>query len=591
MGFTTTLTAIGRSMAYTTPKYAKIIDYRLALTNLALQVLITFYVLYALIRGKTYLQTEVPIGRVTNWGSGTANFAAVQTAARTATTLTTQTFDGEEFTILPCSSSAAATALDDYNFVFDDTWVYANAACAYLTADELITKETRGGMFISTHATQTITYREPAPSSGTCAASVKFANEAGSATAVTAEAVALDSTVNNVCYYKKSTDWLFIGAEHTSIGIAHEFETASDIFAAQNPKTYVRRPGSNENLITFESGSSISLTLKQILDVAQVDLDKRYEDQPGDFAVSANGYTGSVDANRGPMMRLAGLRLNAKLMYYNYNLDGASQSTGDSDPYCILEIEPSITWTSLGQSITYRSEQDNIDDPLRTADGQPEGYVMNMYRYGVHIDISTSGIVGSFNYVYFINVVISGLVLLRVAGTICDLIAKYGLGTRSSIYSRHMVEETNFEREAARYAVQGMMAIDSYHQADSSGHGGLDIDELKELIMKAFNRSNDVGLTNVEKGSIRKDLNRLSESECKWLASAVMSSGDSEAMKRYSQGLPKMTYAELSKQNIGLDEWIELITESSMTVPLLKKIIEMDEEETKSREKLAEYLG
>ena len=567
-------------MAYTTPKYAKIIDYRLALTNLALQVLITFYVLYALIRGKTYLQTEVPIGRVTNWGSGTANFAAVQTAARTATTLTTQTFDGEEFTILPCSSSAAATALDDYNFKYSDSiWVYDNAKCAYLTADELITKETRGGMFISTHATQTITYRAP---SSPCLLTHTFAG---------GTAVDLGPTPNDVCYYNTTTNWLFIGAEHTSIGIAHEFETASDIFAAQNPKTYVRRMGSNENLITFESGSSISLTLKQILDVAQVDLDKRYDDQPGGFAVSENGRAGSVDANRGPMMRLAGLRLNAKLMYYNYNLDGASQSTGDSDPYCILEIEPSITWTSLGQSITYRSDKDDLDDPLRRADGQPEGYMMNMYRYGVHIDISTSGIVGSFNYVYFINVVISGLVLLRVAGTICDLIAKYGLGTRSSIYSRHMVEETNFEREAARYAVQGMMAVDSYHQADSSGHGGLDIDELKELIMKAFNRSNDVGLTNVEKGSIRKDLNRLSESECKWLASAVMSSGDSEAMKRYSQGLPKMTYAELSKQNIGLDEWIELITESSMTVPLLKKIIEMDEEETKSREKLAEYLG
>ena len=115
-------------MAYTTPKYAKIIDYRLALSNLACQVLITFYVLYALIRGKTYLQTEVPIGRVTNWGEGTDNFEAVQIAARTATTLTTQTFGGEEFTILPCSSLAAATALDDYNFVFDKTWVNANAA-------------------------------------------------------------------------------------------------------------------------------------------------------------------------------------------------------------------------------------------------------------------------------------------------------------------------------------------------------------------------------------------------------------------------------------------------------------------------------
>ena len=99
MGLSTTITALSRSMAYTTPKYAKIIDYRLALSNLALQVLITFYVLYALIRGKTYLQTEVPIGRVTNWGQSTSNYVAVQAAHRTVTKLTNQTFNGESFTV------------------------------------------------------------------------------------------------------------------------------------------------------------------------------------------------------------------------------------------------------------------------------------------------------------------------------------------------------------------------------------------------------------------------------------------------------------------------------------------------------------
>lgn len=583
MGLSTTITALSRSIAYTTPKYAKIIDYRLALSNLALQVLITFYVLYALIRGKTYLQTEVPIGRVTNWGQSTSNYVAVQAAHRTATKLTNQTFNGESFTVLPCAGDAEA--LNDYNFVYDDKWVYANAKCAYLTADELITKETRGGMFISTHATQTIMYRQPL-ASGTCAATHTFTDTNGASTNV-----ALDSTVNNVCYYKTSTDWLFIGAEHTSIGISHEFETASDIHAAVNPKTYVRRPGSSDNLITFEQGKNIALTLKQILDVAQINLDSRYENQPGGFDISANGYAGSVDADRGPMVRLAGLRLNAKLMYYNYNLDGASQTTGDSDPYCVLEIEPSLTWTSMGQDITYRSTTSNIDDPLRTTDGQPEGYVMDMYRYGVHIDVTSSGIVGSFNYVYFVNVVISGLVLLRVATKICDLIAKYGLGTRSSIYSAHMIEGVNFEREAARFAVQGMMAVESYQQADTSGHGGLDIDELKELIIKAFNRSGDVGMTNMEKGADQKHTNRLTESECKWLASTVMSSGDSEAMKRYSQGLPKMKYEELSKQNIGLDEWIELITDSSLSVPLLKKIIEMDKSETEASRRFAELVG
>ena len=49
---------------------------------------------------------------------------------------------------------------------------------------------------------------------------------------------------------------------------------------------------------------------------------------------------------------------------------------------------------------------------------------------------------------YIINVIVSGLVLLNVAGTITDLIAQYGLGTRSLIYRSHMIEETNFERES-----------------------------------------------------------------------------------------------------------------------------------------------
>ena len=81
MGLVTTCTRIARRMGYRTSKFVKIIDWRLALSNLALQVLITFYVLYALINGKTYLETEVPVGRVTNWGNGNANVYALQTSS------------------------------------------------------------------------------------------------------------------------------------------------------------------------------------------------------------------------------------------------------------------------------------------------------------------------------------------------------------------------------------------------------------------------------------------------------------------------------------------------------------------------------
>ena len=92
MGLVTTCTRIARRMGYRTSKFVKIIDWRLALSNLALQVLITFYVLYALINGKTYLETEVPVGRVTNWGNGNANVYALQTSSAAARRMTTSKF-------------------------------------------------------------------------------------------------------------------------------------------------------------------------------------------------------------------------------------------------------------------------------------------------------------------------------------------------------------------------------------------------------------------------------------------------------------------------------------------------------------------
>ena len=588
MGFVTTSTAMARKMGYKTPKFCKIVDWRLAISHLALQVVITFYVLYALIRGKTYLQTEVPIGKVTNWGNGNDVFSEVQEKSLAASTTSVQTVTGgDETTILGCGSSAQSE-LAGYKFYYSDpAWKYTNVKCAYLTPDELITKETTGGMFITTHVTQTITKRAPLPTgSSTCSDTSLGASSARSST-----------PLNGICYYDAVTDWLAIGAEHTSIGIAHEYDTLIAGKAASNPKTYVRRAGSSENLHVFEAGKSISLKLKEILDVAQVDLDKRYEDQTplaGKDVSSEYGLAGSADAARTPMARLAGVRLKAQIRYYNYNLEDAnSEETGSDEPYAILEIEPSFTWTSKGQKISYRpGTATDVDDPIdvTTEIGQPNGILLNMYAYGVHIDITTSGMIGSINYVYLMNVLVSGLVMLKLAGTICDLIAMYGLGTRSLIYSNHMLEEANFVKESAKYAVQGMMAVNSFQAADQTGSGNLDIDELYELLNVAFHA--DDGMSINEKGGVDKAVrNRLSLKECREMARYIMAAGDREAQERFAKGLPPMSYEELKAERIDLEEWIELCTEGPMDIPTLKKVIAMDNEEQEAQRKLREMFG
>ena len=582
MGLVTTCTRIARRMGYRTSKFVKIIDWRLALSNLALQVLITFYVLYALINGKTYLETEVPVGRVTNWGNGNANVYALQTSSAAATTMGEATYDGKKYPVLPC---AGTNTLDEYKFVYDEAFTYDNIKCAYLTSDELITKEISGGIFITTHITETVTYRTPKPSNANCGATYQFGS--GGRTKNVANAAG----TGGLCYYNETTEWLTVGSDLSSIGIAHEYETLSEknSMTGKNPKTYVRRAGSSHNYFTFADGEDIKLTLKDILDIAQVDLDKRYEDQTAlpSSNVAALYGTGDDEAKT-PMTRLGGLRINAKFQYYNYNLHGKGDLGDSKTPYAILEIEPSITWTSKGQSISYRTDRMNLDDPINAATGKPEGYFHNLYAYGVFIDVTSTGIIGGLNYVYIINVIVSGLVLLNVAGTITDLIAQYGLGTRSLIYRSHMIEETNFERECAKYAVQGMLAVKSFKDADKSGNNdGLDIDELKDLLVQAFHSQD--GMSMSEKGQIENlTERRLTLEECRQMAKYIMLTGDSDAQDLYLQGKPRMSYEELKEQRIDLNEWIELMTEGPMDINTLRKVIKMDKEEQAYQKRLME---
>ena len=83
--------------------------------------------------------------------------------------------------MLPCASAASATLNSSYAFNYGTAWVYDNVKCGYLTPDEIISKEPAGGIFITTHVTETITHRSPETLGGNCAAYTGFTNSAGGA--------------------------------------------------------------------------------------------------------------------------------------------------------------------------------------------------------------------------------------------------------------------------------------------------------------------------------------------------------------------------------------------------------------------------
>ena len=76
-----------RGLAYTTSKFTRIKDWRIAMLHISLSVAIVIGLIFQLIGNKSFLLTEVPLGTVTSWSSasdtqtytGQKTFDAIQT--------------------------------------------------------------------------------------------------------------------------------------------------------------------------------------------------------------------------------------------------------------------------------------------------------------------------------------------------------------------------------------------------------------------------------------------------------------------------------------------------------------------------------
>ena len=90
--------------------------------------------------------------------------------------------------------------------------------------------------------------------------------------------------------------------------------------------------------------------------------------------------------------------------------------------------------------------------------------------------------ISTVDLMFMINAVIQGLVLLNVAVIITQQVAFYLLGDRSKMYKEFGNETAIFEREAARFAIQSMVAGHVFRLVDADKSGGLDHAEIYDAI-------------------------------------------------------------------------------------------------------------
>ena len=554
-------------LSYLTEKRTLIRDWRLALLYYALLGLVTAYVVTSLVNGKSYIMTEVPTGVASAWGSGGEEFYKLQKEWNTASEQCTNTAAGSD------------TGTGKYMFNYSASYVYDNVNCGYFNAAEMISKLPSGNvMFFATHAHQSLVARYKATEvlaadgtpTYTCPDAVMRSNFGGEAA---------QQVVDGRCTHLKENNYIIPGMEGSTMAFDHSYDTTSGEYSGTKPKTYVRKKDSDVNEYEFAPGQSVQLTMKQWLELAGVDLDKPFDQQPGNFEGTLEGLTGGGADYSGtgtalnstgkyPYPRLSGVRLNILVRYFNYDLHKKVHTEmGDDDVYAIVTVSPVLGWFSKGQEITYRSNPTDLTDPIDAADGAPEGYYQDMYKYGILFDIQQTGLVGALDPVFIILTLTSGLVLLGVAGTIVNLLAKFGLGDLSKTYKSFIQEECDIQLEAARYTAQSIVASRAFKVADKDGEGQLDFAELKGVVTSCF--SDQFASTN-SKSKLQKEL--FSDEEIHSMTLFLMRAADPHLADRIMEGREK-NVAELEASTLSLNQWQELSTSDYIDHDSLKNII------------------
>ena len=537
-------------LSYLTEKRTLIRDWRLAILYYFLLAGVVTYVVTSLVSGKSYIMTEVPTGVASAWGLGGDDFYELQKNAQK-----NETEGGNGF----CDD------LNKYTFIYNDEWVYDNMKCGFFTAREMISKLPSGNViFFATHVDTRLTARYTATVNATghytCPDATIKANFGGT------DAM---QVIEGRCTHSKRYNYIIPGMEGSKMEFDHSYDTTSEQFSGTKPKTYVRKKDSDKDEHVFEPGESVELTMNEWLDLAGVDLDKPFDEQPGNFEGTLKGLNGTgADIPDYPLPRLSGVRLNILVRYFNYDLHKDVHSAmGDDTVYAIVTVSPILGWFSKGHDITYRAEPTDLTDPIDASDGKPEGYFHDMYKYGILFDIQQNGLIGQLDPVFIILTLTSGLVLLGVAGTVVNLVAKFGLGELSKNYKLFIQEECDIELEAARFTAQSIVASRAFKVADKDGEGQLDFTELKAVVTACFS---DQFADHSGKGKLQKEM--FNEEEIHSMTLFLMRAADPELDERIMERREK-TVAELEASTISLNQWQALSTSDYIDHDSVKHII------------------
>ncbi|CAE8635491.1 unnamed protein product [Polarella glacialis] len=354
---------------------------------------------------------------------------------------------------------------NNYDFVWSPEWGYGPYACAFQPFEELWTKMTEGLFFTTSMlSTKSKCFDVSGGVHTSDACDTEFAAANLSCTAGSYYRV-------GTCCCDEAAYTFPVAAEHMSMEFEHGFSStyAQHIPSgkAYLPRTIFRLKSCIEtklgscDILEVPQGNLVTLPLQALFKLLAIDLDE-------DSCTQNGGRATDLVDGKCQKARVGGMKIELGISYYNFDQNAALK---DDDPLCIIDLDPTLTWTDIGSVIIIDSE------PL-WAEGTGLKNAMqsvSQERQGVKITFSDKGgKIGRFNYVYLLNVLVNAVVLMGVADVVASLIAKFGLGKKSQMYNAAINERLSFSRELARFSAQALVAKNCFNSIDTDGDGTLE---------------------------------------------------------------------------------------------------------------------
>ena len=531
--------------SFTCPRTITFQDYRLGFTHKAIVVAILAYVCFNLFSGQLYLVDSVPLGLVSVWSTSDYNGTSGVSSFSRARDAFYDAYSAKDGSFRYCGN-------EDYDYVYDASYTYEKIGCAFQEDAELAVKGESQIFFSTMVQTNTVAFVSARGANETCGRSAfeaagvpdaecpSAANEGDYASVVFAEELGR-------CYCRATKNAFNVAAENLTVSMEHKYEALYG--RGELPRTFVRREDSLENLHEFAPGEALNLPLWKVLEFVGLSLD---EYAAGGGKEGEAGVRSSETSNGNPKLRVKGLQITAKMQYYNYHQAPGFESQRNGQPgetVCILSLSPQDMWAALGNDVSHFPTKG-----FAGSAGERGGFE-NRYRYGIKVVIQASGVISTVDLMFMINAVIQGLVLLNVAVIITQQVAFYLLGDRSKMYKEFGNETAIFEREAARFAIQSIVAGHVFRLVDADKSGGLDHAEIYDAIQDSVAGSG------------------LSEKEMNTLAGFVIHQADLDSEKHKAYLGEDAGGGDEQEGVIGLAEWDNLFASGFMDFHSLSRVV------------------